>query len=62
MGVFLKWACAMPLTNEMAKLTFFWSLEKVWGWSLKLSCSWMRKVHSLVVSVLLKRSGSGTFK
>ena len=62
MSVFLKWASTMPLRYEMVKLTFLQSLEKAWGWSLKLGCNWMRNVCSLVVSVLLKGLGSQTFE
>ena len=33
----------------------------MWGWSLKLSQSWTRNVHSLAGSVPSKESGSRTF-
>ena len=62
MSVFSKWATAMPLRYDMVKLTFLRSSEKVWGWSLKLSCNWTRKVYNLAVSVPSKGSGSRTFE
>ena len=62
MSVFSKWASTMPLRYDMVKLTFLRSSVKARGRSLKLSCSWTRKVRSLVVSVPLKGSGSQTFE